>query len=201
MEKPNALKSRIELIMGPMGGGKTTELLRRGRIYSIPNRRVAYIKPRKDSRDGGFIRAHDGEHLVKAVQFDNFSDVRAIGVEEVIEAEVICIDEGQFFDDLVMGCEYFVMIGKVVVVAALSGDVERKPFPVVSELISHCDRIDMYTAQCQICGDAAPFTAHETVKSGEVHVGDLSEYKPLCRKHYESFLAAIPLGDGYEYPC
>lgn len=53
----------------------------------------------------------------------------------VEQYDVIGIDEGQFYPDLVEMVEQWVEAGKVVLVAALDGDFRRKPFGRVLELV------------------------------------------------------------------
>ena len=50
--------------------------------------------------------------------------------------DVVAVDEGQFYEDLVEFCERWANEGKVVLVAALDGTYERKPFQNVSRLLS-----------------------------------------------------------------
>ncbi len=44
------------------------------------------------------------------------------------QADVIGIDEGQFFTDIVEAAEQMSSEGKIVIVAGLDGTFERKPF-------------------------------------------------------------------------
>ena len=48
---------------------------------------------------------------------------------------VIGIDEGQFFADLVGWCESMANKGKIVLVAALDGTFQRKPFYYILSLV------------------------------------------------------------------
>jgi hypothetical protein len=49
-------------------------------------------------------------------------------IPRVLSADVIGIDEGQFFADIVPFCEMMAQMGKTVVVACLDGDFTRSPF-------------------------------------------------------------------------
>ena len=42
--------------------------------------------------------------------------------------DVIGIDEGQFYPDLITGVESFVKKDKILIISALDGTFERKPF-------------------------------------------------------------------------
>jgi thymidine kinase len=49
--------------------------------------------------------------------------------------DVIGVDEGQFFQEIVEFCELLANQGKTVVVSALDGTFERKPFGNIINLI------------------------------------------------------------------
>jgi thymidine kinase len=55
--------------------------------------------------------------------------------EEASKYDVIGIDEGQFFADVVTFSEKMANLGKVVLVAALDGTFQRKPFGCILDLI------------------------------------------------------------------
>jgi len=91
-------RGRIELIMGCMFAGKSTELLRRLNKHEITGKRVLKVKFAADCRYGnaGEIATHSG---VKNT---------ALAVTKLSELgdhwkafDVLGIDEGQFFPDIV----------------------------------------------------------------------------------------------------
>ena len=51
------------------------------------------------------------------------------------EFDVVAIDEGQFFTDIVEFCEELADFGVVVMVAALDGTFQRKPFGNILNLL------------------------------------------------------------------
>ena len=59
---PQLQHGAIELVVGPMFAGKSTELLRRVRAYEARGLRVAVVKSDRDTRygDGGEVITHDG---------------------------------------------------------------------------------------------------------------------------------------------
>jgi len=168
----------IDLIIGPMGSGKTTELLRRIELYAVARKNVVLIKPRLDTRMGVHIGTH-GFQTATAIVLEKLSDACH---NHVIEAcDVVGIDEGQFFPDLASGSEELAQSGKKVIIAGLSGTSERNGFSPIMEIIAKCDSITMLTAVCVICGRAASFTAHQGTMKGTVKIGDIGEYMPMCR--------------------
>ena len=60
--------------------------------------------------------------------------------------DVIGIDEGQFFPDLVEISEKLVLLKKFVIITALNGDFRMEPFPVIAKIISKADKIKLLKA-------------------------------------------------------
>lgn len=78
--------------------------------------------------------------------------------ESTSRYNVIGIDEGQFFPDLIEFCEKMAGDGKIVVVAALDGTFQRKPFGRVLELIPLAEEVTKLNAVCMMCFQDAPFS-------------------------------------------
>lgn len=75
------------------------------------------------------------------------------------DVEVIGIDEGQFFPDLVEFAERMANAGKIVIVAALDGTFQRKPFGNVGLLLPLSEQVDKLNAVCMRCHCTASFSA------------------------------------------
>ena len=56
------------------------------------------------------------------------------------------------------GVEEFVRKDKILIISALDGTFERKPFGQIPNLIPLCDDIVKLNAICMVCGNDAPFT-------------------------------------------
>ena len=98
--------------------------------------------------------------------------------------DVIGIDEGQFYPDLVDKVEEFVRKDKLIIISALDGTFERKPFGQIPSLIPLADDVIKLRAICMQCGQEAPFT-HRLVSNKEVElVGWKDLYEPVCRHCY-----------------
>lgn len=65
--------------------------------------------------------------------------------------EVVAIDEGQFFPEIVEVSEKLANAGKIVIVAALDSTFERKPFGRICEMIPLAETVDKLTAVCYSC--------------------------------------------------
>ena len=72
--------------------------------------------------------------------------------------DVIGVDEGQFFTDIVEFCEKAANCGKVVIVSSLQGTFLRGNFPNILALLPKCEKIKKLTAICKLCKESASFT-------------------------------------------
>src|SRR5437016_13423563 len=86
----------IEVIAGSMFSGKSEELIRRLRGAKIARQKVQVFKPQIDSRfsDNHIVSHSEMKH--ESFNVRNAADIRA-NVEP--DAEVVGIDEAQFFDN------------------------------------------------------------------------------------------------------
>ena len=97
MEEKNNC-GKIELLLGPMFSGKSTRLIERIRKYVYKNKKTIMIKFIGDQRytKKSEVVTHD---LVKydSIECQNLAD----SFEVLKNYDVIGVDEGQFFPDLV----------------------------------------------------------------------------------------------------
>ena len=175
----------LELIIGPMFAGKTSVLQSIHRRWkSLGFICVAY-KPQMDTRySKESITSHDQIHT-SATTVTHLME--CLKTEEYKSANLILIEEAQFFTDLFE----FVMLSveenkKQVVVAGLDGDKYRMPFGQILNLIPYADRIQKLTAFCRLCGDGTPalFSFCSSKKQDQILVGASENYQAVCRKHY-----------------
>ena len=61
--------------------------------------------------------------------------------------------------------------GKIVIVAALDGTFEKKPFGRIYELFSEAESIDKLTAVCKNCGLDASFSRRLSASKETVAIG------------------------------
>lgn len=171
----------IEVIVGSMFSGKTEELMRRLRRALIARQRVQVFKPLIDSRySASDVVSHDRNSLVAT----------AVARPENIlllasDAQVVGIDEAQFFDDsLVDTSLQLADSGIRVIVSGLDMDFERKPFGCIPQLMAVADRVLKVHAICVSCGAPAVYSYRLTEDHEQVLVGAKAEYEPLCRRCY-----------------
>jgi len=174
------LVGKIELIVGPMFAGKTTEMLRRVARAELAHRRCVVMKYCKDNRySQENVSTHDLE-MRKAIPCNTLLPY----LDECMTYDVIGIDEGQFFPDVVEFSESLANIGKVVIVAGLDGTFQRKPFGRVLELISRCEVLTKLTAVCTITGSEAPYSAR-IVESKDIElIGGSETYRAASRSAF-----------------
>jgi thymidine kinase len=174
---------RVEVILGPMMSGKSTELLRRVRRFTVASKYVAVITHADDVRHGGAgagaLATHDAQTW-QAVVAETLADAEAHAA--VRAAEIVAIDEGQFFADLAPVCNEWADGGKIVIVAALDSDYKREPWPSVAGLCA--EHLTKLSAVCMRCFEPAAWSRRLTEETEVRVVGGKDKYEALCRRCY-----------------
>ena len=110
--------------------------------------------------------------------------------------DVIAIDEGQFYDDLVETVRFILSKGKTVLISALDGDFQQKPFGHTLELVRSAfgvsrviytwvsnlrqvplsDTLVKLRAICPLCNEEASFTRRlDTTDDRQEKIGGADE--------------------------
>lgn len=196
---------KLELILGCMFSGKSSELIRRIRQHRLLGRNIMVVNNALDVRYGTGLKitSHDmaEEHAVACKKLEQVFDH-----PEYARAHTVFVDEGQFFSDL----REFVlraieMDGKSVVVSALDGNYKREPFMNVISLIPFAEDVTRLNALCVMCKDGTPASFSKRLVScvvGDIEqgsnvcdivndrtnvlVGGADMYMSVCRKHYNA---------------
>jgi thymidine kinase len=165
-----------------MFSGKTEELIRRLRRAEIAKQRVAIFKPRIDERySPDHIVSHSDAKL-KSLVVSSSAEIEQLAQD----AQVIGIDEGQFFDlGLVDVAERLANQGKRVVIAGLDQDYRGKPFEPMPQLLAVAEYITKTLAICVVCGNPADRTQRTTPSNERVLVGAKEAYEARCRRCFE----------------
>lgn len=213
-EKQNV--GRIVAIKGPMFGGKSSALIYAANIFTrckVPVYIVAPEMSKRKETEAERIESHDGitplcktvylqrsglaEHckqfladfkarLEKQQHQSNGNGSGSGGAAKPIVAPVLCIDEAQFFDDLIDSCCALRRQGVTVIVAGLTLTFERQPFGEMHRLLDFADEIVEKKAVCAICNTLNATLTHRTsTEKGVVVVGGADVYKPVCQMCYE----------------
>ena len=178
----------LHIIMGPMFSSKTTTLISKLDRHTF-GQSVLAINHELDTRysmEG--LRTHDGK---------SFPCLRASSLKSVFDdplyknADVVGIDESQFFGDLVPNVKIMVEAhNKIVYVAGLNGSFRRELFGTIHELIPWADSVLLLNAVCMECHDGktpgifSKLIANKT-DSGDVFIGGSAQYKAVCRRHFQ----------------
>lgn len=176
---------RIEVICGSMFSGKTEELIRRMRRASFAKQRVEIFKPAIDTRySEENVVSHD-QHAIQSTPVDSSSSILLLSSD----AEVVGIDEAQFFDDgLVKVCNELANKGVRVIIAGLDMDFQGRPFGPIPGLCAIADEVTKVHAICVKCG-ALAYISHRLVQNDKrVLLGEKLTYEPLCRDCYQKAL-------------
>lgn len=168
----------IEVICGGMFSGKTEELLRRARRAVIAGQRVILFKPSQDVR---YSETHVVSHDRSDMESAPVRHAREIP-DMSLEADVVCIDEAQFFDqDLVAVANELADRGQRVIIAGLDMDFEGKPFEPVPQLLAVAEFITKLHAVCTQSGRMAHFSERISGGTERILIGESEAYEPRAR--------------------
>ena len=177
-------EGRIELIVGPMFSGKSTRLIGVIRKFTYKAKKTIMVKYFADKRftEKSEVVTHD---LLKydSIECKNLRE----HFDKLKNYDIIGIDEGQFFPDLVEVCEELALMKKTVIIAALNGDFRMEPFPVIAKIIPKADKIKLLKAYCFNCHKDARFTLRIVQSNETVLIGAGEAYKPACRECHIHF--------------
>jgi thymidine kinase len=172
----------IEVIAGCMFSGKTEELIRRIRRAQIAKQNVAIFKPRIDNRYSSDHIVSHSEAKLLSTSVERSTEILALAKD----AQVVGIDEGQFFDmEIVEVAERLANEGKRVIIAGLDQDFRGKPFEPIPQLLAIAEYITKTLAICVVCGNPADRTQRITQASERVLVGAKDAYEARCRRCFE----------------
>ena len=177
-------EGKIELIIGPMFSGKSTRLIEQMRKYVYKAKKTIMVKYYADQRysEKSEVVTHD------LIKYDSINcKLLRNSFETLKQYDVIGIDEGQFFADLVEVCEELALMGKIILIAALNGDFRMEPFPVIQRIIAKADKIKLLKAYCFNCHKDAKFSLRIVQSNETVLIGAGEAYKPACRECHVFF--------------
>lgn len=180
----------LQIIMGPMFSGKTTELIN---IYNetckkYGNHKCIALNYALDIRYGNNqIISHDSlsipsNSILKLEDYFENND----NLVNISNASFIFINEAQFFDDLT----YYVLNmkdihNKHLILCGLDYDFERKKFGQLLDLNIHANKIIYLQGKCNTpnCNYLSKYTHRVTQNKEQILIGS-QEYVPLCKDCY-----------------
>ena len=174
--------TKVEIILGCMMAGKTTEMVRRISRYEAIGKNTLIINSNLDTRTGDSVKTHNNE-TKKALKTLNLMDI--VETDEYATSDIIGLDEAQFFKDL----KKFVLYSektKTIIISGLDGDSNREPFGQILECIPLCDNVTKLTALDMISkdGSAGIFSKRIINDNQQIFIGSSESFLAVSRKNY-----------------
>jgi thymidine kinase len=171
-------KGWIEVICGSMFSGKTEELIRRLRRAEIAQKRIAIFKPQMDVRYHETDIVSHNANNVPSIPVSHSSEILLLSND----AEVIAIDEAQFFDEGILEVvQVLSSKGIRVIVGGLDMDYLGKPFGPMPMLMAAAEYVTKLHAICVVCGDIASHSFRTIPNSQKMLLGETDSYQARCR--------------------
>jgi thymidine kinase len=177
----------LELAIGPMFSGKTSWILQKYQQHMYCDNKVVVINHAEDVRyDSTMLSTHD-KKMIPCIQLTDFNEksLDTTVTNNIITADVILINEGQFFTGLFHFVNMLLEKKKIIYICGLDGDFKQKKFGELLDLIPICDKVYKLRSLCSLCknGTRAIFS-HRVNKVIEQKLIGSDMYIPLCRKCY-----------------
>jgi thymidine kinase len=178
----------LELIIGPMFSGKTSELIEIYKKCKFCNISVTIINHSLDKRYHETMVSNHDQIKVPCLQASSLGEIwDNKETNGSLDSDVILINEAQFFTDLYEIVIDMLQHNKKIYICGLDGDFERKKFGTILDLIPFCDNVKKLKSLCSICRDGTPgiFSMRLTNEKEQTIVGS-DNYIPVCRDCYEN---------------
>lgn len=171
----------VEVIAGCMFSGKTEELIRRLRRATFAKLNVKVFKPIIDVRYSKDEIVSHSEQVFPSIMVSDSKEI----IDLVGDADIIGIDEAQFFDkEITTVALSLAKLGKRVIIAGLDMDYKGEPFGQMPTLLAIAEYVTKPKAICVVCGSPATMTQRNTKSKEQVDVGATDKYEARCRKHH-----------------
>lgn len=170
--------AHIEIIMGCMFSGKSTEMIRRLKRHQVINKKILVINSSKDTRSlDQVIKTHNSDTF----ECIKVSDLSHVNVDNI---DIVAIDEAQFFTNLRTFIDRISSKVKTIIIAGLDGDFMQRQFGEIFEILPLADDVTKLHAFCMNCKDGtlASFTKRLSSDTNQELVGDKNIYRASCRK-------------------
>jgi len=183
----------LEVIIGPMFSGKTSELIRLVEREVYAKRKGAIFKAAFDSRYSvRQVVTHNG------LRYDAYTIVPSpAGLKKIPEIvaddglDAIGVDEINFFPKGIVPILDRLAYEKRVIACGLNLNFRAEPFETTMILSARADRVRYLSAVCVVCGQEATRTQRLIAgkpapkNSPTIVVGGKELYEPRCRNCYE----------------
>ena len=182
--KTENISTRIEIILGPMFSGKSTELIRRTNQFKAINKKILLINHSLDIRTDKFVKTHNNSKE-KALKTKSLMHILKSDIFK--KADVVGIDEAQFFEDLLLFIKEAEKQNKIYILAGLDGNFKREPMGDLLKIIPYCDEVTKLSAMDMVDKDGTKgiFTKRISGSSTKsVLIGAEESYMAVSRKNF-----------------
>ena len=184
MNKNSSINTTLDMYIGPMYSGKSSELIKQARKLLAIKKKILVVKPKIDNRYySDKISTHNLDSLDCTV-VENISDINGL----LDSIDYLLIDEGQFFSDLYKNVLFYLETKNInVKISGLVADSNRKKFGEILDLIPIATNVLKFNALCMECNDGTegPFSKRLCKKNyNQTLVGTTDKYSAVCRYHY-----------------
>ena len=178
------MEGYLELIVGCMFSGKTTFLLNKYNEL-IKKYKIIVINSILDKYSSDeYLVSHD-KKKIPAIKLVNLLDSNN-EIEDAMNYDIILINEGQFFSDLIHFTKIALLQKKHIYISGLDGDFNRNKFGDILDLIPLADSIIKLKGECFNCKkkNSAIFTYRKGNNTNKILI-DNDMYIPVCRNCYD----------------
>lgn len=177
----------LSVICGNMFSGKTSELIRRLKRQRAIGDNILVINSAKDTRScEQVLKTHDGVTFNCLKTWDLFD---VLHMPDFDNADVVAIDEAQFFPRLRKFVECALYVNKRIIVAGLDADSSQRKFGEIVDCIPLACDVTKLSALCSRCknGTPGPFTKRIVEDKTVELIGGADKYTAVCRHHLISY--------------
>lgn len=187
---------KLDIIMGTMFSGKTSYLLNKISLFIELNLKVLYINIDFDDRSeieysthNPFLNNLDFKKRDKINENLTMIKSRDLSNISIDTYDIIMIDEGHFFDDIIKFTKKLLENKKHIIIATLIADFKGNKFGKVLDLIPICDEIIKLESYCIECSkqkkiNKAIFSKRITKNKESIDIGGSDKYIAVCREHF-----------------
>jgi thymidine kinase len=180
----------ITIIVGPMYSGKTSRAMllsskkKYRKMINNKPRTIVYIMHSEDNRysENSILKTHSG-FFTKSIKTSKITEI--IKITE--KMDIICIDEGHFFMNIVEIAKKLKNNGKDIIITLLNSDYRKKIFQHTIELFSISDKIIFCRGTCSMCDKKSSFTKMINNKNSTKMIlksAGKEMFIPVCSKHF-----------------
>ncbi len=178
----------INLICGPMYSSKSTTLMSKVERALYAKKTVAFVRPKKDTRDYIVHNDPKADILVKKCYVYEIDEFTESLVQDLVNGfAVVAVDEYFMIKNCKLLCTTLTNNAHCdIYFAGLLATSENYLFSETIDILPYCDNIIKLNGICENCGSEhgnySYYVAGE--KKTDIVVGD-RDYKCVCRKCYK----------------